>query len=75
MSRDLSGVGDGIEFWGNSFICGVQGEILAKASNFDDEVLYASLNKRDIKKVRDIWPFFRDRRVDSYSDILKRYCD
>jgi N-carbamoylputrescine amidase len=72
---DLSGVGDGIEFWGNSFICGVQGEILAKASNFDDEVLYASLNKRDIKKVRDIWPFFRDRRVDSYSDILKRYCD
>ncbi len=72
---DSSGVGEGIKFWGNSFVCNPQGEIISKADSNNEMILYAKIDKNRIKKVRDIWPFFRDRRVCSYSDLLKRYCD
>jgi N-carbamoylputrescine amidase len=75
FEADSSGVLDGINFWGNSFICGVQGEILTQASSKDEAILYANLKKKRTKEVRDIWPFLRDRRIESYDCILKRYCD
>ncbi len=75
FEADSSGVMEGIRFWGNSFVCGPQGEIIAKASSTEEEILTATLDIDRTKAVRDIWPFFRDRRIDNYSDILKRYCN
>lgn len=64
--------GDGIEFWGASFIVGPQGEILAQASYDQEEILYAEVDLALMENVRQNWPFFRDRRIDAYSDITKR---
>ena len=75
FEADSSGVLDGIRFWGSSFICGTQGEILSKASCTEEEVIYADIDNNRTKEVRDIWPFLRDRRIDAYSDLEKRYCD
>ena len=75
FEKDSSGVGEGIRFWGNSFVCDPQGEIISKANSTDEVILYAEIDKNRVKEVRDIWPFFRDRRICSYGDLLKRYCD
>jgi N-carbamoylputrescine amidase len=75
FEADSAGVMDGINFWGHSFVCGAQGEILAQAGSTDEEIIYASIEHNRTKEVRDIWPFLRDRRIESYSDLLKRYCD
>ena len=75
FEKDSSGVLDGIRFWGNSFVCDPQGELVASANNQDETILYASIYKKRIKEVRDIWPFLRDRRIDTYGDLVKRYCD
>ncbi len=75
FEADSSGVLNGINFWGNSFVCGVQGEILTQASSKKETILYANLDSKRTKEVRDIWPFLRDRRIESYDCILKRYCD
>jgi len=75
MEYDPSGVLEGTKFWGNSFICGVQGEILAIAKHQKETILYAEIDHKRTKEVRDIWPFLRDRRIDAYRCILKRYCD
>ena len=64
----------GIEFWGNSFIVGPQGELLAKA-DIDATVLSAEVSLRRSEDVRRIWPFLRDRRIDSYHEITKRFID
>ena len=72
---DSSGVMEGIRFWGSSFICGTQGEMLAQASSDKEQILYAELDHQRTKEVRDIWPFLRDRRIDAYAPLLKRYCD
>ncbi len=74
FENDNSGAIDGIRFWGNSFICGAQGEILAQADSKSETIIYANIDKNRTKEVRDIWPFLRDRRIDSYDEILKRYC-
>jgi N-carbamoylputrescine amidase len=71
--KDPSGMQEGIRFWGNSFVCSAGGEIIAQANDKDDTILYANIDLTEIEKVRDIWPFFRDRRIDSYKNILKRY--
>lgn len=63
----------GIRFFGNSFICGAQGEILAQASSDKDEIIYAEIDKNRTKEVRDIWPFLRDRRIDFYAPLTKRH--
>lgn len=63
---------DGIQFWGSSFICGPQGEILAQASEDKEEILIAEVDLELQENVRQNWPFFRDRRIDSYEDITKR---
>jgi len=65
----------GIEFWGSSFIAGPQGEMLALATQHQEEVLFAEIDLSRCEKVRRIWPFLRDRRIDAYDDIRLRYRD
>jgi N-carbamoylputrescine amidase len=67
--------GGGIQFWGSSFIAGPQGEILARASFDKEEIISAEVDTSLIEIVRRNWPFFRDRRIDAYGDILKRMAD
>ncbi|MEO1269087.1 MAG: carbon-nitrogen hydrolase [Myxococcota bacterium] len=71
---DPSGVTSGITFWGRSFICGPQGEMLAQAGE-DAQVLTASLDASRVAQVRRIWPFLRDRRIDHYADLTRIYRD
>lgn len=72
---DPGGNSLGIQFWGNSFICGPQGEILDSAPNDEPAVLCTTIDKTRTEQVRRIWPFLRDRRIDSYLDIIRRYRD
>jgi N-carbamoylputrescine amidase len=65
----------GIQFWGGSFAVGPQGEILAQGSHEHEEILEVELDLARNEQVRRIWPFLRDRRIDAYGDILKRYRD
>jgi N-carbamoylputrescine amidase len=65
----------GIQFWGGSFIAGPQGEIVAQASRDNEEIVMADIDCARSEQVRCIWPFLRDRRIDAYGDILKRYRD
>ena len=74
FEKDSSGVMKGIRFWGNSFVCDPQGAIVAQAGE-KSEILYADIDMKRSKEVRDIWPFLRDRRIDAYGNLLKRYCD
>jgi N-carbamoylputrescine amidase len=67
--------GDGIEFWGQSFVAGPQGEILAKASVDQEEVLLVPVETGKIDDIRTHWPFLRDRRIDAYGEITKRLLD
>ncbi|NBD95606.1 MAG: acyltransferase [Gammaproteobacteria bacterium] len=71
---DRSGGDNEAEFWGHSLIAGPQGEILAEAGS-EAEVLFASLDIGRSEQVRRIWPFLRDRRIDAYGDLLKRWRD
>lgn len=64
-----------IQFWGSSFIAGPQGEILAQASVDHEEVLVTDIDLSRTEKVRQYWPFLRDRRIDTYEGLLKRYLD
>ncbi len=66
---------DGIEFWGSSFIAGPQGEIVVQATTDKEEIVLAEISLKYMEKVRQNWPFFRDRRIDAYDDILKRIID
>jgi len=70
---DPSGRTPGIQFWGSSFIAGPQGEFLAQATTEKPEILVAEISRQHSEDVRRIWPFFRDRRIDAYQDLLKRY--
>jgi N-carbamoylputrescine amidase len=65
----------GLEFWGSSFVAGPQGEIIARASTDKEEVLVVVVDLDQMEDVRRNWPFLRDRRIDAYGDILKRYLD
>ena len=67
--------GPGIEFWGSSFACGPQGELLGQASAEVPEVLVVDLPLARTEALRRIWPFLRDRRIDAYDDLLCRYRD
>jgi len=75
FENDPTGVMHGTRFWGNSFICGAQGELLAHANHQEESILYADIDNERTKEVRDIWPFLRDRRIEEYDCLLKRYCD
>lgn len=63
----------GIDFWGNSFVCGPQGEMLGQTSVEGDQVLVVDIDKARTEKVRRIWPYLRDRRIEAYGDIKKRF--
>src|SRR5436190_867797 len=65
----------GIEFWGSSFVAGPQGEMLASAGTAEPELLVVDVDLARSEAVRRIWPFLRDRRVDAYGDLLKRFRD
>ncbi|GAA60889.1 N-carbamoylputrescine amidase [Pseudoalteromonas sp. BSi20652] len=72
---DPSAQSDGIAFWGNSFIAGPQGELLAEANNTDEQILVVDIDQKRSENVRRIWPFLRDRRIDHYKDLTKIYRD
>jgi N-carbamoylputrescine amidase len=72
---DPSGVGAGIQFWGTSFVAGPQGEFLAQAGTDARQLLLVEVDLERSEHVRRIWPFLRDRRIDAYGDLLKRYRD
>ncbi|MBP6700797.1 MAG: carbon-nitrogen hydrolase [Halioglobus sp.] len=72
---ELSPDGEKIEFWGNSFVAGPQGEILAQAPAAEPETLLVDVDLRRSEEVRRIWPFLRDRRIDGYQNITRRFID
>lgn len=65
----------GIDFWGNSFIAGPQGEFLNHANSTETKLLLASVDSKHNERVRQIWPYLRDRRIDEYGDLVKRFID
>jgi N-carbamoylputrescine amidase len=69
------GGGDGIEFWGGSFVAGTNGRILARASASREEVLIATVDLAEVDSTRTHWPFLRDRRIDAYGGITERFLD
>ena len=71
---DSSGVTNGINFWGNSFVCGPQGELLYHADE-GEETRIVEIDKKRTENVRRWWPFFRDRRIDDYDNLTKRWID
>ena len=67
--------GDGIEFWGQSFVAGTSGELLAKASATGDQILVVPLDLDKVDTTRTYWPFLRDRRIDAYEGLTRRLID
>ncbi len=67
--------GRGLQFWGSSFVAGPQGEFLAQAATDRRELLTIDIDMQRSEAVRRIWPFLRDRRIDAYADLLKRFRD
>ena len=72
---DPCGQTAGIKFWGSSFACGPQGEILAEASESDEELVIVDIDLQRSEQVRRWWPFLRDRRIERYGDLTQRYLD
>jgi len=72
---DPTNVGNGIQFWGSSFVAGPQGEFLAQADTDGRALLIVDVDMERSEHVRRIWPFLRDRRIDAYGDLTKRFRD
>ena len=66
---------NGIQFWGSSFIAGPQGELIYRASDTEEESLVVEIDLKHSEQVRRWWPFLRDRRIDKYGDITRRFID
>jgi N-carbamoylputrescine amidase len=64
---------EGIDFWGNSFIAGPQGELLAQALSGKEEIILSEIDLSRSENIRRAWPFLRDRRIDAYGNLLKRF--
>ena len=75
FEKDDSGVLKGTHFWGNSFVFGPQGELLVQGSPNKEEILYANIDLARNEEVRRWWPLLRDRRIENYGEITKRYID
>ena len=75
FEADTSDQTAGALFWGSSFVAGPQGEILTQGGTKDEEVLVTAIDLARSEHVRRIWPFLRDRRIDAYADLNKRYRD
>ena len=65
----------GLEFWGTSFLCDPFGVVIAEASTDQEEILVGEVDLARIEEVRRGWPFLRDRRIDAYAGIEKRFID
>ncbi|MGH1599886.1 carbon-nitrogen hydrolase [Campylobacter majalis] len=72
---DSSGVADGIRFWGNSFVFGAQGEQVLRADSQSEQCFLVDIDMKRSEEVRRIWPFLRDRRIDAYENLTKRFID
>jgi N-carbamoylputrescine amidase len=72
---DPAAVGNGIQFWGSSFVAGPQGEFLGQADTDGRTLLVVDIDMQRSENVRRIWPFLRDRRIDAYGDLVKRFRD
>ena len=75
LEPDPSGNTQGIQFWGSSFVAGQQGELLYRASNSDEENVIVPVDLQHSEQVRRWWPFLRDRRIDEYGNIVRRFID
>jgi len=75
FEADPSGVTAGIQFWGSSFLCGPQGEFLHRSPSDREEAAVVAIDRSRTENVRRIWPFLRDRRIESYGDITRRFID
>ncbi|EGV34195.1 hypothetical protein HMPREF9431_00528 [Segatella oulorum F0390] len=75
LEPDPSGNTQGIRFWGSSFVAGPQGELLYRASNSDEENVIVPVDLQHSEQVRRWWPFLRDRRIDEYGNIVRRFID
>lgn len=75
LETDPSGQTNGIRFWGSTFVAGPQGELLYRASASEEESAVVSVDLGHSEQVRRWWPFLRDRRIDRYGDIVKRFID
>ena len=75
LEEDPSGQTNGIQFWGSSFVAGPQGELLARASNSEEENLVVTVDLAHSEQVRRWWPFLRDRRVDEFAPLTRRFID
>lgn len=75
FEEDSSGRTAGAQFWGNSFITGPQGEFIAQGNDSDDSIVGAVIDLSRCEKVRRIWPFLRDRRIDAYAGLTSRWID
>ncbi len=65
----------GINFWGNSFIAGPQGDIITSANDSETKLLSCTIDRARAERVRQVWPFLRDRRIDEYGDLTRRFID
>ena len=72
---DPSGQTNGIQFWGNSFVAGPQGELITTLPNDEETVRMVEVDKQRSEQVRRWWPFFRDRRIDAFEGLTKRFLD
>lgn len=72
---DPSGATNGIQFWGSSFVCGPQGELLYESPSDAEDVAVVSVDMKRSEHVRRWWPFLRDRRIDAYGNLTKRFID
>ncbi|MCW5547871.1 MAG: carbon-nitrogen hydrolase [Opitutaceae bacterium] len=75
IGRETPEGGDGIEFWGQSFVAGTSGQIIAKASADREEIMLVPVELGQVDTTRTHWPFLRDRRIDAYGDLTKRFRD
>jgi len=75
FEKPAAGGGAGIEFWGSSFVCDPQGVVLAEASADREEILLARVDLAHLEDIRRNWPFLRDRRIDAYSGLDRRFLD
>ncbi len=70
-----SGQSEGINFWGKSFVTDTMGKVITQASSEDAETIHAQINLNETEQTRQLWPYLRDRRIDAYNDLNKRYID
>ena len=75
LEQDPSGATNGIQFWGSSFVAGQQGELLYQASDAKEETAIVDVDLQRTETVRQWWPFLRDRRIDAYGDLTRRFID